>query len=186
MQEGRNFLEKLSLLCPPGEPLTHEALAICMYQIAAMLGLQKQAINAIRATTFLLEEMEEDTVKEMIKEAFDNKMMELTSDMTLLIEDTKAKINKHIKTTLVQATPTPMPASTLENANTLPPTPSERTQRDNTYAAALIKPPPHVDPRLVAREGIKARQFLLKGGRKSQLGLMDPPLNLKSEIKMVA
>ena len=37
-QEGRSFLEKLSLLCPPGEPLTHKALSVCLHQISAMAG----------------------------------------------------------------------------------------------------------------------------------------------------
>ena len=88
-REGRTYLEKLSLLCPPGEPLTHEALAICLHQISAMAGLQKQAVNAIRATAFLLEEMEEDAINLMVKEAFDNQITELTSDMRILIEDAK-------------------------------------------------------------------------------------------------
>ena len=31
------------------------------------------------------------------------------------------------------------------------------------YADALIHPPPHANPRLAAREGIRARQVLLEG-----------------------
>lgn len=37
--EGRKFLEKHSLLCPPGEPLTHTSLATCLHQILAMASI---------------------------------------------------------------------------------------------------------------------------------------------------
>ena len=45
--EGRKYLEKYSLLCPPGELTSHESISICLHQISAMAGLPKQAINAI-------------------------------------------------------------------------------------------------------------------------------------------
>ena len=45
--EGRKYLEKYSLLCPPSEPTSHELISICLHQISAMAGLPKQAINAI-------------------------------------------------------------------------------------------------------------------------------------------
>ena len=38
--EGRKFLEKHSLLCPPGEPATNGSLVGCLYQIATMAGSQ--------------------------------------------------------------------------------------------------------------------------------------------------
>jgi hypothetical protein len=34
---------------------------------------------------------------------------------------------------------------------------------NRSYANALINPPPHADPRLAARAGIKARQFMFEG-----------------------
>ena len=146
-QEGRSFLEKLSLLCLPGEPLTYEALSVCLHQISAMASLQKQAANAIRATAFLLGGMEEDAINLVVKEAFDSQITELTSDMKILIEDAKNKIDKHIKTTLDKIdnrTPPTPPA--------LAPAPPAINAR--TYATALINPPSHANPTLAAREGI--------------------------------
>ena len=53
-REGRKFLEKISLLCPPGEPATHEVLVICLHQVAAIAGVPKQAVNTIRSVDFML------------------------------------------------------------------------------------------------------------------------------------
>jgi hypothetical protein len=63
---GRKFLKKHVLLCPPGEPTTNGALSICLHQIPALSGLPKQAINSIRATAFLLEQIEEEAINETI------------------------------------------------------------------------------------------------------------------------
>ena len=54
--EGKNYLEQLSLLCPAGEPATHQSLSICLHQISTLPGLQKLAINTIHVVTFLLDE----------------------------------------------------------------------------------------------------------------------------------
>ena len=46
-EDGRKFLEKHLLLCPPGEPASNGALAICLHQITAMAGIPKTALNTI-------------------------------------------------------------------------------------------------------------------------------------------
>ena len=97
--EGRKFLEKHSLLCPPGEPATHEALSICLHQVSALPGLQKQAINAIRAVAFLLEELEESAINETIRDAFDSQITEFTSDMKILLEDVNEKMRSLLSST---------------------------------------------------------------------------------------
>ena len=97
-KEGRKYLEKHSLLCPPGEPPSHTSLATCLHQISAMSGLQKPVINTIRSVAFLLDELEDTQINLMVKEVFDSQIMEFTSDMKILIEDAKEKIDTHIKT----------------------------------------------------------------------------------------
>ena len=67
--EGRKYLEKHSLLCPPGEPPCHTSLATCLHQISMMSGLQKPVINAIRSVAFLLDELEDTQINETVKEA---------------------------------------------------------------------------------------------------------------------
>ena len=85
-------LERHLLLCPAGEPPTHISLATCLYQISAMAGIAKPAMNAIRSVAFFLEELEEMQINGMVKEAFNSQIMEFTSDMKILIEGTKEKI----------------------------------------------------------------------------------------------
>ena len=159
--DGRKFLEKHSLLCPPGEPPSHTSLSICLHQISAMGGLQKQTINAIRSVAFLLEEMEVTQINETLREALDSQLMELTSDMKILIEDAKEKIDEHVKATEERLT---------DLAATLP---AHSKQPVNSYASVLVNAPAHANPRVAAREGIKARQFLIEGIRNSKLSHLD-------------
>ena len=116
-----------------------------------MGGVAKPAMNAIRSVAFLLEELEETQINGMVKEAFDSQMTEFSTDMKSLIEDAKDKINNHIKETEGRLT------KAMDNA-----VPQPRTNQ-TSYASVLNTPPPHADPRIAAKEGIKARQFLLEG-----------------------
>lgn len=173
--DGRKFLEKHSLLCPPGEPASNNALAYCLHQISAMSGVPKQAINAIRAAAFLLEDLEEVAINETIRIAFDSQITEFTSDMKLLIEDANIKIDQHIKESIEMATKAlgtpPSQPPVASNAQVIPTT--EATAMTNPYATALINPPRNVNPILAAKEGIKARQFLVQGLKEAGLDLHD-------------
>ena len=90
-KDGRKYLEKHSLLCPPGKPPTHTSLATCLHQISALSGLQKPVINAIRSVAFLLGELEETQINETVKEALDSQINEFATDVKLLFEDAKAR-----------------------------------------------------------------------------------------------
>src|ERR1700678_2844159 len=50
--EGRKYLEKHSLLCPPGELPTHQSLSTCLHQILALAGVPKQMVNVICSVAF--------------------------------------------------------------------------------------------------------------------------------------
>ena len=153
--EGRAFLEKHLLLCPPGEPPSHTSLATCLHQISVMAGVAKPVMNAIRGIAFLLGEMEETQITDILREAFNNQITELTSDMATLIEDAKGKLNEQFKETEERLT-------TLVDKAIAQPRQTQATQL-NSYATIVNNPPPHANPRVAAKEGIKARQFLLEG-----------------------
>jgi hypothetical protein len=172
IKDGRKFLEKHSLLCPPGEPASNGALAVCLHQISAMAGMPKQVLNAIRAMAFLLEEVEEEATNEIVRKVFDSQITEFTSDMKLLVEDVNTKIDTHLKEATIRWNET-----IKAMAPSLPPTPPTVTstnrhnqhqnqnppaQATESYATELISPPSNVNPRLAAWEGIRARQFLLE------------------------
>ena len=173
--EGRSYLEKYLLLCPPGEPPTHNSLATCLHQIAVMKGVTKQVMNAIRAVAFLLGEMEETQINEILKEAFNTQITELTSDMASLIEDAKEKLNGHFKETEGRL------AQLVDKAAALP---RQAQQQPASYATIASSPPPHANPRVAAKEGIKARQFLLEGINNTKFSHTDV-FQLKNEFNNI-
>ena len=185
--DGRKFLEKHMLLCPPGEPATNAAISYCLHQISGMAGVPKQTVNAIRATAFLLEEMEEMAINETVRSALDSQLTEFTMDMKLLVEDVNNKIGDHLKATLdkIEKATSKIITSAPTAVSHGPGTVGQSATTTTTYASALIRPPPNVDPRLVAREGIKARQFLLTGIKESRLGQHDTQ-ELKAELNKAA
>jgi hypothetical protein len=164
--DGRKFLEKHSLLCPPGEPTSNATLAICLHQIALMGGLPKQTVNAIRSTAYLLEELEEQTIHETIRVAFDSQITEFTADMKLLVEDANEKISRHMTESTEQIAKATAAAHLPANSQT-------NVAGRTNYASALINRPSNINPKLAAKEGIKARQFLLTGIQDTAYGQYD-------------
>jgi hypothetical protein len=140
-------------------------------------GLTKPAINAIRAVAFLLDELEETQINTTVKGAFDSQIAEFTSDMQLLIQDAKDKIDSHIKTAeerLTQHRAIPTQEGTQTTA----------VQNTRSYASILINPPAHANPRIAAREGIKARQFAIEGIKNSKFSHLDNA-QLKVELNKI-
>ena len=136
-----------------------------------MSGLQKPVINAIRSVAFLLDELEDTQINETVKEAFDSQTNEFTIDMKTLIDDVKEKIDAHLKSTedrLAQAIATVQAqAPPHSNAN-------RTAQPTNSYASVLINPPAYANPRVAAKEGIRARQFAIDGFKNTEFSHLDP------------
>ena len=168
--EGRKFVEKHLLLCPAGEPATHDSLATCLFQVASLAGVNKQAVNAIRAVAFLLGDMEETQINGILKEAFDTQITELTSDMATLIQDAKEKLSDHFKESEERL------SQLIDKVATQP-----AQVQQTTYASVISNPPPHANPRVAAKEGIKARQFLFDGIANTKYSHTDV-FQLKTEL----
>ena len=86
--DGRKFLEKLSLLCPPGDPTTYGALSIldssCRYYVQnTQPTAQCHKVNG----TPPVEKIEEEAINlnETVRSAFDSQITGFTSDMKLLV-----------------------------------------------------------------------------------------------------
>jgi hypothetical protein len=121
--------------------------------------------------------MENLQVNETIREALDSQMTEFTSDMKLLIEDTREKLEEHVKKAEERLANIPAPTPT--SAPQL-----QATRPVNSYASALINPPAYANPRVAAREGIKARQFLIAGIKNSKFSHLDM-FQLKTELNKI-
>ena len=167
--EGRKYLEKHLLLSPPREPPSHQSIATCLHQISALAGVPKQAVNAICSVAFLLGEMEDTQIHNTLREALDSQMTEFMSDFKLLAEDAKEKFDEHVKAT----------EKRLASLATF--APAQPRPITGTYTLALVNPPAHANPKVAAREGIKARQFMVSGLNESKLSHLDT-FHLKAEI----
>ena len=59
---GRRFLEKCLLFVPEGHLVTTMTLAATLHQIAALDKIPREAVQAIRAAAYLLDEMDEAAI----------------------------------------------------------------------------------------------------------------------------
>jgi hypothetical protein len=116
--------------------------------------------------------MEDTQIHISLREALDVQMTEFTSDFKLLINDAKEKIDEHVKLSEERLAKLPAPLPTQSRTPT------------NSYASALINPPAHANPRVAAREGIKARQFLIQGLKESKFSHLDS-FQLKTELNKI-
>ncbi len=170
---ARAFLEKGLYLCPQGEPITPTSLKYCLHQISRMPGITVPIGKAVRAAAILIEEFEEYAVAEIIRETVNNQLSSLTEDFQLLATNVKEQIDERLEERLTDldryTTRMDRVVTKMENSNVTPPhntttsTHPARLHGHKTYAETLISPPRHVDPRLAAKEGIRARQFMLEG-----------------------
>ena len=152
---ARTFLEKHHLLVPDGAEITTGVLAACMHQVAGLEGVTKQAERAIRSLATMMECMADDGIKESIRELILGELNSMVEDINGTLEgvkkDMREEVSKHVET-LKQAATTQKP--TQQDA-------TETDFSDSPYKDALAKPPPSADPRIAAKEGIRARQFLI-------------------------
>ena len=140
------------------------SLVTCLHQITAIPGVQKTVLNAIWAVAFLLDEIEETQINQAVKDALDTQINEINSDIHLLLTDASNRINTHIKEATSAMTERLIPPIIANQQNPIP----------ITYTLALINTPPHANPKLAAREGIKVRQFALSSLNTSSISHLTP------------
>jgi len=63
---GRRFLEKCLLFVPEGYPVMTTTLAAMLHQIAAIDKIPREAVQAIRAAAYLLDELDEGAIASMV------------------------------------------------------------------------------------------------------------------------
>ncbi|KAF8154053.1 hypothetical protein B0H34DRAFT_817929 [Crassisporium funariophilum] len=168
---ARKFLEKGLLLMPPGEPITHQSLSMCLHQILAITTLPKQVKNTVRAVAFLIDKMEEHTIHKAVRDAVNSHLNEFAADLSNFVENTKTSIDSHVDGRLKE-----LSVATDKIANTA------KAAADNyakaasqphlggtmacSYSKALTQAPLHANPRLC--------QFMMEGCEKgSRMGKMN-------------
>jgi hypothetical protein len=93
--------------------------------------------------------------------------------MATLIDEAKGKLNEHFKETEGRLT------QIIDKAIVQP-----RQAQQGSYASIANTPPPHANPRVAAKEGIKARQFLMEGLKDTKFSHTDI-FQLKTELNII-
>ncbi|KAF8810221.1 hypothetical protein BYT27DRAFT_7043804, partial [Phlegmacium glaucopus] len=145
----RRFLEKKLLFVPEGHPVTTTTLAATLHQIAAIDKIPREVVEAIQAAAYMLDEMEEEAIAAKARDAVNDQLAYMNDELKTLtghfLTTMENEVGKHL-------------ATVAEATKGLASTTSK------TYKEALLSNNPvpvNADPRILAREGIKARQFLL-------------------------
>ncbi|KAF9556385.1 hypothetical protein CPC08DRAFT_641647, partial [Agrocybe pediades] len=169
VREARKFLESKLLLVPDGANSTPNTMSTVLFYIAATPGVSGLTMRAIRAAAYLLEELEEKVTATAMRDAVTNQRSYTTEEAKDITEHLKGTITNEIGNqikAIQEATKTAIEqiqTTIQEHTNTQ----AQNTTGQPTYSQALRRPPQQqatrdpADPRILAREGIKARQFLL-------------------------
>ena len=194
-KDARTYLEKGLYLCPAGEMVSPTSLKYCLHQISRMAGITVAIGKAVRSAALLVEEMEEYAIAETIRKTVNTQLTAITEDLQILTSDVREKIDQKMEESSKELdkytdnlgrliTKLESTAHVVSQPNT---TNNTTLARDGTrtYAQATVSPPAHANPKLAAREGIRARQFMLEGvDRESKIGGMNNS-QLKSEFERI-
>ncbi|KAF8805380.1 hypothetical protein BYT27DRAFT_7258493 [Phlegmacium glaucopus] len=146
---ARRYLERRLLFVPEGHPATTATLATALHQIAAIDRIPKEAVEAIQAVAYMLDELDEGIIAATARDAVNDQLAYMNDELKTLtghfLTTMENEMGKHLAT-VAEAT------KGLASTTT------------KSYKEALLSnnpTPANADPRILAREGIKARQFLL-------------------------
>ncbi|KIJ98002.1 hypothetical protein K443DRAFT_50354, partial [Laccaria amethystina LaAM-08-1] len=166
---GRSYLEERLLLVPDGAPLTLGALTTTLFQIAAMSGMNRPAINAVRAVAFLLADVELGVVAGDIRDIANAQFNEMTNDLREFTEGLKVKVLDELKEkTAVLEKKTAELAEVVEKAAKQAGNTASSPYRD-ALTRTVSGAPLDANPRLAAKESIRLRQSLVDLPRDSRL-----------------
>ena len=159
-EKGRTYLEERLLMVPEGAPLALAVLSATLFQVAAMRGMTRPAINAVRAVAYLLAEVEIREVAESIREVANEQFNEMASDLKEFTAGLKEKMVAELEEK----------AAVLEKkATELTEVVEKAAQQTSNFGSAPYRDaltrasgaPLDANPRLAAKESIRQRQSLI-------------------------
>ena len=161
VRDARRFLETRLLMVPDGTAPTPNVMSATLFQISGMAGVPGLARRAMRAAAYLMEEMDTDAIATVTRDAVVEQMTYITEELKSMTEHIKLTITEEIgnQVRAIEEATAAAAAHTKKISDE-----AATKQQGMSYKEALGKQPDHerqADPRIVAREGIKARQFLM-------------------------
>lgn len=168
-EKGKIYLEETLTFVPAGATPTLDALSTALFQIAAMQGMGRPAVNAVRAVAYLLKEIELEEVTKAIRSIANTQFGEMASDLKEYTEGLKEKVAEVLeKRTEVLEKKTGELVEVMEKAAQQAGSIGNSTYRDALTRSASGAPP-DTNPRLAAKESIRQRQALIDLPRDSKL-----------------
>jgi len=168
-EKGKSFLEERLLLVPDGAPLTLDALSTTLFQVVAMQGMGRPAINAVCVVAYLLKDIEMGEVAETIRDIANIQFNEMSNDLKEFTEGLKEKMVEELeKRTVTLEKKTGELVEAVEKAAQQAGNIGSTPYRD-TLIRATSGAPPDTNPWLAAKESIRQRQSLIDLPKNSRL-----------------
>lgn len=151
-EQARTYLENKNLLVPTGATITTISLSATLFHISELAKVPVEIIKAVRSVAWLLGELEEETIALSTRTTINNHLDYLNTETKNLMDDLQNSLSKEVDKQLDKLNKTAMKA--IEDQAKQP-----ASYRDIALRNAHI--PQGTDPRLLARKGIRLRQFVL-------------------------
>jgi len=150
--QARLYLENKNLMVPPGAEITPINLSVTLFHISELAKVPTEVSKAIRSVAWLLGELEEETIALSTRTTINNHLDYLNIETKNLMDEIKINFSDQIDKQLVKFSDAT--TKTIEDKLKQP-----VSYRD--IASRNVTIPQGTDPRVIAREGIRTRQFVL-------------------------
>ena len=151
--EGRNFLENRLLLVPEGATVTTASLSSALFQISALAKIPREVVQAIQSVVWLLDEIEGDAVASTAWDMVNCQLSYMNDELKSMTDHFHTELSQEISKQMETMASTIR--TSLDKDTSTPPT----HYRDAILRQCII--PEGIDPRVLARVGIKACQFII-------------------------
>jgi hypothetical protein len=151
-EQARLWLENKNLLVPIGSKVTLPMLSMALFHISELAKMPGEIAQAIRSVAWLVGEVEMETVAEATRSAVNDQIDFLNTEAKNLLDEMRTTISEEVEKQI----------GSLGTAVTK--VLEEKKSSTPTYRDMLLGNAPScqsVDPRILAREGIRARQFIV-------------------------
>jgi hypothetical protein len=150
--QARIYLENKNLMVPQGADITPINLSITLFQISELAKVPLEVSKAIRSVAWLIGELEEETIALSTRTIINSQLDYLNIETKSLMDELRTTFSEQIDKNLEKFNNAA--TKTIEDKIKQP-----ISYRDIAARNTLI--PQGTDPRVIAREGIRTRQFVL-------------------------
>ena len=151
-EQARLWLENKNLLVPLEAKITLPMLSTALFHISELAKMPGEIAQAIRSVAWLLGELEVETVAEATRNAVNDQIDYLNVETKNLLDEMRTTISEEVEKQMSAFSSAA--TKVIEEKSSAAPSYRDMALRNVTM-------PHSADPRVLAREGIRARQFIV-------------------------